>query len=325
MIPLAMVYTKKPRGWIFYLSSLCLLAATITAWNNPSDEVGRSLFLAFAAYFFIFFAFRDKWDGETISAYSVFNGGERLGGEISTNNFIGSAGGEVKKGGEVVLTKEKEAVVGEAEILRRRAARLKAAEGRMERSCGATSTLSILLVCLVGISTILGDRADALAFGTTTSPISRRSALVSTTTGMICALVPSKSSASTLLEDRSQVTVAISQLDSIPDLIKGEKWDLIRAVLVKPPLSDCWATNSPFLKGYAEKLEDELKGLEAREDAVSHLRYLDMAAYNNVFNPIATEGTSGATKELVRSYYEDPGNELRASLEALKSLEALGK
>jgi hypothetical protein len=39
--------------------------------------------------------------------------------------------------------------------------------------------------------------------------------------------------------------------------------------------------------------------LELHEDILSHLRYLDMAVYNNVFNPIATEGTTGATKELV--------------------------
>ena len=62
---------------------------------------------------------------------------------------------------------------------------------------------------------------------------------------------------------------------------------------------------------------DEFNVLELREETQSHLRYLDMAVYNNVFNPIATEGTTGATKELVRSYYEDPKNELKAVLTAL--------
>ena len=42
-----------------------------------------------------------------------------------------------------------------------------------------------------------------------------------------------------------------------------------------------------------------------------------MAVYNNVFNPIATEGTNGVTKELVRPYYEDPINEWKASKSAI--------
>ena len=48
-----------------------------------------------------------------------------------------------------------------------------------------------------------------------------------------------------------------------------------------------------------------------------------MAVYNNVFNPIGTEGTTGATKELVRSYYEDPTNEYQASIAALRDLVSL--
>lgn len=63
-----------------------------------------------------------------------------------------------------------------------------------------------------------------------------------------------------------------------------------------------------------------MAALELREDATSHLRYLDMAVYNNVFNPIATEGQSGATKELIRSYYEDPMMEWKASKAAVDSL-----
>jgi hypothetical protein len=114
------------------------------------------------------------------------------------------------------------------------------------------------------------------------------------------------------------------QLDSVPDLIEKEKWDSVRAILIQPPLSDCWTKNTKMLRNYAENVEDELAALEAREDVVSHLRFLDMAVYNNVFNPIATEGTSGATKELIRSYYEDPINEWKASVAALEELIRLG-
>ncbi len=45
--------------------------------------------------------------------------------------------------------------------------------------------------------------------------------------------------------------------------------------------------------------------------------------YNNVFNPIATEGTNGVSKELIRSYYEDPINEWKASKLAIDKLIAL--
>ena len=55
------------------------------------------------------------------------------------------------------------------------------------------------------------------------------------------------------------------------------------------------------------------------------LQFLDMAVYNNVFNPISTEGTNGATKELVRSYYEDPINEYKGSIAALEELIRLGQ
>ena len=43
-----------------------------------------------------------------------------------------------------------------------------------------------------------------------------------------------------------------------------------------------------------------------------------------MFNPIGSEGTTGATKELIKSYYEDPKDELKASIEALTELEKLG-
>ena len=119
------------------------------------------------------------------------------------------------------------------------------------------------------------------------------------------------------------------QLEPIPGLIKAEKWDSVRAILIQPPLSDCWAKGSKtLLPNYAEAVGnaggDELAALEAREEVITHLRFLDMAVYNNNFNPIATEGTSGATKELVRSYYEDPINEFKASVSALDELVQLG-
>ncbi len=83
---------------------------------------------------------------------------------------------------------------------------------------------------------------------------------------------------------------------------------------------------SKLLKIYAEAIGselpngDEIAALELREEVISHLRYLDMAVYNNVFNPIATEGTTGATKELIRSYYEDPINEWNALKSAMDDL-----
>lgn len=125
-----------------------------------------------------------------------------------------------------------------------------------------------------------------------------------------------------------QIKEARAQLDSVPDLIKEEKWDAVRAILIKPPLSNMWTTGgqNKLLSNYADAIGselpdgDEMSALEMREEIVSHLRYLDMAVYNNVFNPIASEGKSGATKELVRSYYEDPTNEWRASTSAIDQL-----
>jgi hypothetical protein len=84
-----------------------------------------------------------------------------------------------------------------------------------------------------------------------------------------------------------------------------------------------------MLQNYAEAIGedngDELAALEARDDLSSSLRFLDMAVYNNNFNPIKSEGQSGATKELVRSYYEDPVTELKASLAVFDALIELAK
>jgi len=48
-----------------------------------------------------------------------------------------------------------------------------------------------------------------------------------------------------------------------------------------------------------------------------------MAVYNNVFNLISTEGATGASTELVRSFYEDPINEWKASKSAIDDVIAL--
>jgi hypothetical protein len=129
-----------------------------------------------------------------------------------------------------------------------------------------------------------------------------------------------------------QLKQARTQMNSIPDLIRAEKWDSVRAILITPPLSDLWtksARKRPLLLEYADAVGenptgDELAVLEAKEELLGHLRFLDMAVYNNVFNPIKTEGKTGATKELVRSYYEDPINEYKASVAALDELIQLG-
>jgi hypothetical protein len=137
--------------------------------------------------------------------------------------------------------------------------------------------------------------------------------------------IPSLDSLTALLQEAHQ------QLDPVPQLIQQEKWDSVRAILIKPPLSNCWTSSprQPILNQFAQALGDaggdELAALEAREDLISHLRYLDMAVYNNNFNPIATEGKSGATRELIRSYYEDPTREYQASVAGLDALLTLSK
>ncbi len=126
-------------------------------------------------------------------------------------------------------------------------------------------------------------------------------------------------------ETRAVIEQAKSQLETVPSLLKEEKWDGVRQVLMEAPLRDCWSKSTPILKKYAEALGetpkgDELAALEGREDLLQHLRFLDMAVYNNVFNPIATEGTAGASKTLLDSYYNDPTREFDASMKAMKDL-----
>ena len=58
----------------------------------------------------------------------------------------------------------------------------------------------------------------------------------------------------------------------VPGLLEARKWDSVRAILITPPLSDCWGKNArPLLRDFAAALGDsggdELAALEAREDA----------------------------------------------------------
>jgi len=139
--------------------------------------------------------------------------------------------------------------------------------------------------------------------------------------------LPALAAEKSLTDLKAAVQKARAQLEPIPGIIEKQEWDKVRAILITPPLSDLWTTTkkgSNILMDVAEAVGsaggDEFNVLELREEAQSHLRYLDMAVYNNIFNPIATEGTSGATKELVRSYYEDPKNELKACEAALDGI-----
>lgn len=155
----------------------------------------------------------------------------------------------------------------------------------------------------------------------------RRVVLATPAAAAAASLVSPQSSLAT--EDVTPLSLikqARRQLDAVPALIGKQQWDSVRAILVQPPLADCWTkSNAKLLKVYAQSVDDELAALESREDLVGHLRFLDMAVYNNVFNPIASEGEAGATKELIRSYYEDPINEWKASVAALDELIRLGE
>eukprot|EP00554_Chaetoceros_debilis_P014801 CAMPEP_0194118742 /NCGR_PEP_ID=MMETSP0150-20130528/36890_1 /TAXON_ID=122233 /ORGANISM="Chaetoceros debilis, Strain MM31A-1" /LENGTH=235 /DNA_ID=CAMNT_0038810231 /DNA_START=1 /DNA_END=708 /DNA_ORIENTATION=+ len=138
------------------------------------------------------------------------------------------------------------------------------------------------------------------------------------------------SSATSMENVLPKIKQARMQLEPIPDLIKSEKWDAVRAILITPPLSDAWSKTSKLLQKYADAVGDlpegdEFAALEYKEEAEYHLRFLDMAVYNNVFNPIKTEGKSGATKDLIQSYYQDPVNEYNACIKVFDGLLDLSK
>lgn len=163
---------------------------------------------------------------------------------------------------------------------------------------------------------------------------SRRQIFQSSLVGIIWSIAPTLTRAvdqDHLVTLRDQVAQARDQLVPVPSLIEKEQWDSVRAILITPPLSDCWTKSkraTPLLADYADAVGgadgDELAVLELKDEVESRLRFLDMAVYNNVFNPIKTEGKTGATKELVRSYYEDPINEYKGSKAALDELVKLG-
>ena len=139
--------------------------------------------------------------------------------------------------------------------------------------------------------------------------------------------IPTNVNAASLAELQATAQKARNQLDAVPAIIQTEEWDKVRAILITPPISDFWTASkrgTNILKDIADAVGDaggdELNILELREDLQSHLRYLDMAVYNNVFNPITREGTTGATKELIRSYYEDPKKELQESIDAFDGI-----
>jgi hypothetical protein len=128
-----------------------------------------------------------------------------------------------------------------------------------------------------------------------------------------------------------QVKLARTQLDIVPSYIQAEQWDKVRAVLITSPVSDFWtkssSSTSPSLLLQLSELVDEeheLDILDLRQDLLNHLRYLDMAVYNNVFNPITTMGKTGASKELIQSYYDDPTNEYNAVLKTLDEIITIG-
>lgn len=195
-----------------------------------------------------------------------------------------------------------------------------------------TKTKATLLLCwCLLITTSTGFQVEStkrISSSTTLFAASRRDFLVGASAAASAAILlslPSVASASEVSDLVAQIKQARAQLDAVPALIENEKWDSVRAILIQQPLSDCWVKSArPLLPKYAEALGnaegDELAALEAKEDVISHVRYLDMAVYNNIFNPIGSEGTSGATKELIRSYYEDPTNEWKASVKAFDEL-----
>jgi len=166
------------------------------------------------------------------------------------------------------------------------------------------------------------------------SQITRRKLIIESSAALSLLLTPPDALASDLSSLVSELEDAKSQLQKIPAMIQAEQWDAVRNTLVTPPLSDLWTKSSVRRKtnlwdDYGEAVSanngDEFAVLDIKEDLQGHLRFLDMAVYNNIFNPIATQGQTGASKGLIQSYYEDPMNEFRASLEGLEQLIKVGR
>lgn len=143
----------------------------------------------------------------------------------------------------------------------------------------------------------------------------------------VIAMAPSPVAAKdidTMLRDVDQ---SIAQLQNVPSLIESEKWDAVRNILITPPISNF--RKATIWQEFADSVEgsggDEFEVLDMKDVLQGHLQSLDMAVYNNVFNPIKTQGETGATRELVRSYYEDPVREYKATKAALEKLREIGK
>ena len=83
----------------------------------------------------------------------------------------------------------------------------------------------------------------------------------------------------------AELAAARAQLEPCAKLIRDGKWDSVRAILITPPVADVWAKSGRDLgRRLARALGDDGgAALVAREDAVSHLQFLDMAVYNNNF------------------------------------------
>jgi len=199
-----------------------------------------------------------------------------------------------------------------------------AVKGNQNRSISSSSSSSSsrreMISKIVSVATKTATVTAMLAAASLPSSSSAAAAEETTTN------LSSSSSLVLLKELRALIQQAVTQLEVVPQLIRDEKWDAVRVVLTNKPLADCWINkNTPMLKSLADVVGeigngDEFAILEAREDLIGHLRYLDTAVYNNVFNPIATEGKSGASKALIDSYYEDPIREYNASKLALDEL-----
>jgi hypothetical protein len=190
--------------------------------------------------------------------------------------------------------------------------------------------VTLCFASLIDLASCLSPQAHEhpVKYSKNLGSLSRRSFWESAGALSSSLLLPRRAFAGISLDELKMTTEqARKQLDTVPAIISTEKWDQIRALLITPPLSDFWTTTKKgnnILMNIAGAVGDaggdELQVLELREDLQSHLRYLDMAAYNNVFNPIRVEGTAGASKELVRSYYEDPMNELKACISAFDGI-----
>ena len=172
-----------------------------------------------------------------------------------------------------------------------------AVKGNQNRSISSSSSSSSssrreMISKIVSVATKTATVTAMLAAASLPSSSSAAAAEETTTN------LSSSSSLVLLKELRALIQQAVTQLEVVPQLIRDEKWDAVRVVLTNKPLADCWINkNTPMLKSLADVVGeigngDEFAILEAREDLIGHLRYLDTAVYNNVFNPIATEGKS---------------------------------